>query len=416
MRPALLLLLLPSLALAQTRELLRPNDPSRGVTLPPTSLALVDEASAISLNPAALATLGAGQLFYVHERDLARDGLGDALFLGSTYFDFIGTGLSIEWVRGRELASYRRTGLGLSLGTERLSLGTTHHWYSSATNSRFDALSSWDLGLSARPWRALSLAAVVHNLDEPGQGPAQLQREWDFGVGVRPFGERYSLAADYLLRDGEPAKNGRLSYTLQAQVLRGVGLSAGLSHGLRQGDEVAVQLGLTLDAGRLGLTYAGGGYGEGADHVLAVRLSREKYESVPLLSGGKVALLDLDDRLASSNGPLRSLLGLSAPDPYLRLMRFLDEAVRDPQLEGVVLKVEGLRGSGWGKAEELRQAVLRLRGAGKKVLAVLLSTDDAGYMVASAADEVWALPAANLRLNGLSATVTHLGGTMEKLA
>ena len=313
------------------------------------------------------------------------------------------------------MASYRRTGLGLSLGSERLSLGAAHHWYTSGTNSRIDDLSSWDLGLSARPWRALSVAAVVRNVDEPGEGPARLTREWDLGVGVRPFGERYSLAADYQLEQGQSLGRGRLSYTLQAQLLRGVGLSAGLSHGLREGEELAVQLGLTLDMARLGLTYAGGGYGEGLDHVFAVRLSREKYPAVPLLSGGKVALVDLDDRLASGSSTVRSLLGVSAPDPYLRLMRFLDEALRDPQLKGVVLKLEGLRGAGWGKAEELRQAVLRLRGAGKSVLAVLLSVDDAGYLVASAADEIWALPAANLRINGLSASVTHLGGTMEKL-
>ncbi|MBF5044885.1 signal peptide peptidase SppA [Aggregicoccus sp. 17bor-14] len=414
MRPALLLSLLPSLALAQTSELVRPNDPSRGITLPPTSPALVDEATALSLNPAALSTLGSGQLVYVHERDVARDGLGDGLFVGSTFFGSLGLGASVEWLRGREMASYRRSGLGLSLGAEPLSLGVGYHWYASGENSRVDALSSWDLGLSARPWRPLSLSFVVRNVDAPGTGPAKLPREWDLGVGVRPFGERYSLAADYRVASGQSLNQGRLGYTLQAQLFRGVGLSAGLSHGLRSGEELALQFGVTLDAAHLGLTYAGGGYGEGLDHVLAVRLSREKYASLPT-GGGKVALLDLDDRLASSSGVVRSVLGWSAPDPYLRLMRFLDEATRDPQLAGVVLKIEGLRGSGWGKAEELRQAVLRLRASGKRVLAVLLSVDDAGYMVASAADEIWALPAANLRINGLSATVTHLGGTMEKL-
>src|SRR6218665_4024199 len=85
MRALPLLLLCPGLVLAQTGLITQPAVPPRGVTLPPTSAALVDEATALSLNPASLRLVGPGQLFYLHERNLVRDQVGVALFLGSSF-------------------------------------------------------------------------------------------------------------------------------------------------------------------------------------------------------------------------------------------------------------------------------------------------------------------------------------------
>ena len=48
-------------------------DFSRGATLPPTSAALVDDATAPLVNPAGLARMPGLQLFYLHERNLARN-------------------------------------------------------------------------------------------------------------------------------------------------------------------------------------------------------------------------------------------------------------------------------------------------------------------------------------------------------
>ncbi|KFA92461.1 signal peptide peptidase SppA [Archangium violaceum] len=411
MRALSLLLLLPGLALAQTGLIVQPATPPRGVTLPPTSAALVDEATALSVNPAGLRFVGPPQLFYLHERNLVRDQLGDGVYLGTT-LGGLGAGFSMEWMRGRGLPDYRKTSFGLALGSRRLSLGVGYHNLSSRDAS-LDRLYGIDLGLTVRPTRFLSVAAVVKDVNAPEEGPYTLPRSYSLAVGVRPFGERVTLGADYLAAEGA-WDEGRLTYTVQAAIVPGFGLGAGLSHGLGGDRTVALQLAATLDSSHFGLTYAGGGaQGGGSDHVVAVRISGQKY--APLnLGGGSVAMLDLDDELRERGGAL-SLLGFSEPDPYLRLTRWMHEATKDPRLEGVVLKVSGLPGVDWGKAEELHQAVLRMRAAGKKVLAVLYSVGDLEYFVGSAADELYALPSSSLLINGLSAHVTTLGGTMEKL-
>lgn len=410
---ALPFLLLPSLALAQTGAIVREPLPPRGVTLPPTSPALVDEATALSVNPAALRFVGPAQLFYVHERNVVRDSVGDGVFVGGTALG-LGLGLGVEWIRGRNGPDYRKTSWGLSLGGKTLALGGAYNTYGSDDSGDIERLSSFDLGLAWRPCKGFSLGAVARNLDEPESGALRLERTYNLGVGLRPFDERYTLGVDYLAREDE-LDAGRLSYTLQAEVIPGLRAGAGVSHAVAGPTQLALQFALTLDTGRVGLTYAGGGADGAMDHVVALRVSSERYRGFRP-SGGTVMLLDLNDTLTRRGSPALSLLGVGGgADPYLRTLRFLELATQDERLRGVVLKLEGMPGVDWGKAEELRQAVLRLRAAGKKVMAVMMNCDDTCYLVASAADQVYALPEALLPINGLAAHVTYLGGTMQKL-
>ncbi|HYH98014.1 signal peptide peptidase SppA [Hyalangium sp.] len=409
---AFTLLLLPAVALSQTNNILRPLVGSRGVSLPPESTALVDEASALSLNPGSLSFVDGPQLLFVHERNRFQDQVGNGLFAGTSLLGTVGLGFGVEWLANRTEPDYRRTSFGFSLGTDTLALGATYHAFGSVDES-VEKLSSWDIGLSARPWREFSYSVVARDINEPEQGEYRLVRSFDVGIGVRPFDERYTLGVDYNFRSGG-LDEGRLTYALKAEVWPGLKLGAGLSHGVRSGQELAFQLGATLDTSHFGVTYAAGGTERGLDHVLAVRLSSDRYRALGL-STGVVALLDLNDRLSGGTSLALSLLGASEADPYLELMHFLDLATKDPQLRGVVLKMEGMPGMDWGRAEELRQSVLRLRATGKKVMAVLLSCDDKGYMVASAADQIFVLPSSSLLLNGLTASIVSLGGTMEKL-
>ncbi|MGZ3456903.1 MAG: hypothetical protein ACXU86_00180, partial [Archangium sp.] len=276
MRALPLLLLLPGLALAQTGLIVQPATPPRGVTLPPTSAALVDEATALSVNPAGLRFIGPAQLFYLHERDVVHDSLGDGVYLGTSLLGTLGAGFSLEWMRGHGLPDYRKTSLGLALGSGKLSLGVGYHNFAS-DDASLDRLATWDLGLTVRPARFLSVGAVVRDVNAPTQGPFTLPRRYNLAVGVRPFGERLTLGADYLANEGAWG-DGRMSYTLLASLLPGLGVSAGLSHGLGADHTLALQFALTLDSSHFGLTYAGGGVdGDGLDHVLAVRLSSQKY-------------------------------------------------------------------------------------------------------------------------------------------
>jgi len=205
-----------------------------------------------------------------------------------------------------------------------------------------------------------------------------------------------------------------MQYTLQAELLKGLVVGGGLSHGFNSGEGVSFQASLTLNTSYFGLTYAGGGSPSGADHVILARVSTQRYPSVASPEG-KVALIDVTDMMSRGTTSALSFFGISEADPYLRLLRLLDACTRDPELAGVVLKIDNLSEVGLGRAEELRQTVVRMRGAGKKVIAVLLAAGDSEYLIASGADRVYAVPESTLLINGFAATPIFLGSAMDKL-
>ena len=409
MRPGPLLALAALLAAparAQTATLTS-LDPSRGANLPPVGAALADEATAAAVNPAGLAHAGGLQLHYVFDRSLARAQTAHGLYLSAG--GALSTALSADWVGGA--LDHRRWSWALAAGSESFSLGFDYHWLSSRADPSLDGLGALDVGLLSRPLPQLSLGAVVRNADQPASSPSP--RSYVLALGLRPLGERATLGVDYLFGEGAPF-GGRLQYTLQAELYRGLRLSAGASHGLRAGDELLFQLGLVVDTSSAGLTYTVGAAPSGLSQGGAIRISSRGYRDLTRV-GGITALFDLPDLLRERGGAL-ALLGLGdREEPFLHLTRLLEAAERDENLRGVVLKIDDLPDTGLAKIAELREAVLRLRRAGKKVVALVLRAEDPEYLLASAADRVYAFPQSALQVDGLRAQAWFFGGSMDKL-
>lgn len=92
----------------------------------------------------------------------------------------------------------------------------------------------------------------------------------------------------------------------------------------------------------------------------------------------------------------------------------LRRAAADKRIRGVVVKPRGLS-VGWGKAEELRLGLEKVRKAGKPVYAYLTSPGVKEYYVATAADRIYLSPEDLLDLKGLRLEAMYLKGTLDKL-
>lgn len=133
-----------------------------------------------------------------------------------------------------------------------------------------------------------------------------------------------------------------------------------------------------------------------------------------------VLTLTLDGRLGASESESlsRALRGrrLGLEDAIAALTR----AETDAQVKGLVLDV-GRASPGLAEAQELRQAVLRLRAAGKPVLAFADGFGEGGlgggaaYYLASSADQVWMQPSGDWSWTGLSLEGVFVKDTFEKL-
>jgi protease-4 len=95
------------------------------------------------------------------------------------------------------------------------------------------------------------------------------------------------------------------------------------------------------------------------------------------------------------------------------VLRALRAAAEDDRVAALVLHV-GFLDWGWAKLGEVRDAVARVRRAGKPVYASLTGGGDGEYLLASAAGTVAMPPTENLWVDGLVATATFYRGAFDK--
>ena len=81
----------------------------------------------------------------------------------------------------------------------------------------------------------------------------------------------------------------------------------------------------------------------------------------------------------------------------------------------MVLRTASLEGAGFGKVQELRDALIRFRKSGKPAYAHLEFAGNKEFYLASACDKIFAVPTALLDVTGLAAEVTFFKGTFDKV-
>ena len=104
-------------------------------------------------------------------------------------------------------------------------------------------------------------------------------------------------------------------------------------------------------------------------------------------------------------GPDQSLTGL--------VMQF-KKAKADKRIRAILLDVD-MSDAGWGKAEEIRDAITDFRSSGKPVYAYIEFGLNKEYYIASACNKVIVPPPGELFINGLAADVMFFRGSLDKL-
>ena len=96
------------------------------------------------------------------------------------------------------------------------------------------------------------------------------------------------------------------------------------------------------------------------------------------------------------------------------LIARLDKAAQDKDVGAVVLKLRSPH-IGRGKVEELRSAILRVRKAGKKVIAQVDDATAVDYMIATACEEIVMPESGTLMVPGVRAEVTFYKRLFDKI-
>ncbi len=115
----------------------------------------------------------------------------------------------------------------------------------------------------------------------------------------------------------------------------------------------------------------------------------------------------------SPDDPFKKIFG--GPDQSLTgLVMQFKKAKVDKRIKAILLDIN-LSGVGWGKSEEIRDAIKDFRTSGKPVYAFIELGLNKEYYIATACDKIFVPPPGELFINGLAAEVMFFRGSLDKL-
>ena len=97
------------------------------------------------------------------------------------------------------------------------------------------------------------------------------------------------------------------------------------------------------------------------------------------------------------------------------LVAALDAAKDDGRVKAVALDLDGFLGGGQTSVGDVAEAVMRVRAAGKPVVAYATGYSDDGYQLASAASEIWLNPLGAVLVTGPGGSSLYFKGLLDKL-
>jgi protease IV len=416
-------------AIAEAQERRYAEEPTGGMALPATPLAGEHDARAVSVNPGGLALVRGSELALALDLEDASIATGAGQGFGGFWASSFGgrvlprfaLGAGAEWLRPpREQLEldpgrpFRLTLAGaLPLGRSAGFGVAWHHFHADGMLAGVDTL---DLGLSLRRGSHLAFGAVLRDVATAQIGGAPVQRRYEAELAVRPAG---SDLVDVALggRIGETRGDVDGWARASMRIARGVYLQGAVeSRELRMfedgaagreergGRELRATLGVELSFGAFGVTSLASGLRDdsGANHALGgTVVVRASSAGAPSLGGtpDHIERVELSGEISA-----RELTGL-----VVRLRSI----ARDPTAKGLVVTFDGASG-GWATLEELRGELVRIRAAGKKVFAYMVSGTGRDYYVATAAHKIYIDPAGGVRLVGMAGTTMYFRGAFEQ--
>lgn len=149
--------------------------------------------------------------------------------------------------------------------------------------------------------------------------------------------------------------------------------------------------------------------------IIAMALLAESLGK-PSVPNNSVLVLSVTGSLPdyAPEDPMARLLGVEQKQSFTSLLTQLRKAKIDSRVGGVLLDID-FPGIGWGKADELREAIKDFRASGKPVYAYMEIGTNREYYIATAAEKIFLPPGGDLYVNGFAAQAMFYRGSLDKL-
>jgi protease-4 len=377
-------------------------DPVDGVDYQSQSVATVDRSLSGIINPAALGFWNSMGLEYAHSfTDSSYKG-DDGLLLASR-----GTFFSIEWLHHDDGIFRRKYTLGLGDRVlPNFYAGLSYAWFGGGSTV-YKGRKDWKFGLLYHPRPFASLALAVDRINEPRFGGVRQERLYRPGLGLRPFGDKFTFSADALIQEKRSISRTVGIYRVGVGPFRGVSFVTGY----RSDGQWRFNLNFDFQQTRIGgqIKYRDEDHFAGGTYFIDVsaEVYRSGFSRAPL-PGSMILKSDIVEEPRG-----RTLLGPGKRSFY-SVIRDLRRGAEDPRIGSLIVKIEDVN-LDFASAQELRNALAEYQANGKAVIVYMSEAGNLEYYLASVADRIYMIPTGLLELKGLSATTRFYTGTMDKL-
>lgn len=137
----------------------------------------------------------------------------------------------------------------------------------------------------------------------------------------------------------------------------------------------------------------------------------------PKIKDHSYLVIDIYGSILEYNPPtdLMSEIVGGKPETLQRILGNLEKVCVDDRIDGVIMKISATNGAGIAMIQEIRGAIRKVQGAGKKVYGYSDSITLRSYLLAAACDSIFMPACAYVDFRGLAAESEHIKGTLDKL-
>jgi hypothetical protein len=282
---------------------------------------------------------------------------------------------------------------------------------SKSTRDDYDDYRAWAAGLLFRPSRFISFGFTSRNINSPEVYGRKIEREDIYSISIRPFGEGYTFSFDTIKTAGKNFGKSKYLFSADVNLFRGISLVASADRDENYSLGLSTPLGMSGTRGStVILDYYGSHNRKKPDSSqFGFALSGERRRS-SIVSIKRILVIRM-------SGPVEEIGddGLFAERgvKFFDILNAVQSAAADNSIEGIIIAIDRT-GLGFAQVQELREELKKFKNSRKKIYAILSTSGNKDYYLASTADKIFFIPSSTFSLSGLRAEVYFFKGAFEK--
>ncbi|MBN2039692.1 MAG: signal peptide peptidase SppA [Spirochaetes bacterium] len=282
----------------------------------------------------------------------------------------------------------------------------------SKSNNDYDDYSSFTPGILLRPFRFLSLGYVARDINSPEFNGSKIQGSNVFSVSIRPA-DFLTLSVDAVKYKTRKFDYSDMLYSVDMRLFYGISVFANIN------TDKDISFGFSMPFGIPGsryLTATADAYAKINNSSLpdsayfGMTIAQGKAELSPA-AHKNLLRITLNDTISELK--IESIFG-SDRIIFYDILHAIERASNDSSIAGLILQIDDT-GLGFAQIQELRDQIKLFREKNKRTHAILNSSGNMEYYLASSCKEIYFSPVNVFSITGLKAEVYFVKKGLEKI-